>query len=110
MTPTSASLKSRALGFARDHVTYGIFIVITLSSVFFPGVHAAAPNRASAIAANVQGRLVFTAGTPIPGGAFAQHSLHGTQYAPDRGDFVTRGIARGGQGVVVAEQFVCAVD
>jgi hypothetical protein len=44
------------------------------------------------------------------GGAGADHSEDGGEHAADGGDFVAVAIARGGEGVVVAEELIGAVD
>lgn len=48
MTPPAASSRSKLLDFARDHVTYGIFILITLYFILF-APHFASLSTASAV-------------------------------------------------------------
>ena len=48
MTAPAASSRSRFLDFARDHVTYGIFILITLYFILF-APHFATLSTASAV-------------------------------------------------------------
>src|SRR5689334_3052378 len=48
MTPPAASSRRKLLDFARDHVTYGIFILITLYFILF-APHFASLSTASAV-------------------------------------------------------------